>query len=558
MKKNIFYLYFAAVASLTALVSCDRTTDMVPGTPEDSRALVSDIAPLNDAAGADESAYLSKLTVKKNFAAGDEIGFFSDGGNIDKTSPDGSEGFANFKLTHNGSGFDSDDFNKDIGRLGYFFGYYPYMQGMESEEGVSVYEDEDQKKVRDLLTMNNSGKNDDFYTGTGNSVSFFHTFALIQIKRGDGFKTFDGDVYLQFKKMVKNVRIDWKNRTEQTRPYTSVILKYDDTKVQAEERRLPTFRIENGEGPIWEAIVPCIPIGWEYGEDAKAGGVTLEAVVLEEKDGDRTVTVIPVDNYKTFLTSYSSGQAHGIRGGSIFTLNIKKVGTDIGVFPAEVAEWGDEQIEATMKGGIASVEDYQSFVATYNTLFSKESYEENEILGIVNDSEELKKYGTNVGNKFTVFLTADLDFSGSEFDKPGQAGARIDNLVIPFDGRGHTISDIRMTGGFCGNLTASLKNLHFGNVYVIQPQGNSDPIGLLADKMSGTATIENCSVENGWLQGNDKVGAAVGTMDGGSIKGCSFSGTMIGTSSEQDNLVGNYQSGNHSDNSNNMIKNIEN
>lgn len=553
MKDNILkhYVYLALFAALSA--SCGGSDEGDAGIldmPACDGLPVPTVMSLDGGTEAAASpAYESALTTKKVFSAGDEIGFFSEGGNVDAGL---DQGFSNFKLINEGKSFVSEAFHMDAGRLGYFFAYYPWTEGIEKEEGVSVYEDEGRQKVRDFLTMNATGQNEDFYKGT----AFKHTFAIVQVRRGEGFEDFNGDIYLQFKKKVDKVWIDMKGRTYVAAPYSSVKLIYS-TAVEAKDRRLPTFPLETSGDKLWEAMIPCIPIEWWDAQNATSGGVTMEAVVLKEKE---TETVIPVDNYKTFAAQYNASTiVHGIRGSFIYTVVIKKIGLDIGVFPYTVSKWEEAEIKETIGGGISSVEEYRSFVSAYNTLFkSGETYTDDQIAEKVKGSDELKKYGTESEGKFTIFLTDNLNFSVSEYNQPGQNGAHIDNLVIPIDGRSHTISNLRMTGGLCGTLAASLKNLRFENIYVVRPGGNSEPIGLLADKLSG-GTIEQCDVRNGWLQGNGKVGAAVGTMESGIIRDCSFSGTMVGTSDkEHSNLVGEYTGGTLEKNSNNMTVTIEN
>ncbi len=492
-----------------------------------------------------------ELNTKTNpFIEGDTIGFFSDGGNL--SSGDGDSGFTNLKMTYNGASFVSDSLVADLSRLGRYFGYFPYRQGIETPEGVSVYADEQETKVIDFLTIN--------YAGIGQAIygrnNFFHTFAVVRVKCGEGYKDFNGKVFLQLKRKVATIRIDRKGKDYvEDSPFTAVLLGYDTAAVKEEDRRLPTCTTEDSDGStVWDAIVPCLPIEWRSPDDAEAGGVTIDAIVLSPEGGSSPETVIPVNNYDVFTAKLNSGNTtHGVRGGHLYTTVVKKVGLEPTVFPYDVSEWNEGHIEETVKAGIKDAGEYQSFVTAYNKEFSEDKeYTEEDIRKILEKDSALLKYGTDVNGKFTFLLTGDIDFGETDFNQDGGNSVRINYLAVPFDGRGHSITNIRMTGGFCGTLRSSLANVRFGNVSVTQPEGQTSAVGLLADKMEGSAAIRQCSVENGWLQGNGKVGAAAGTMSGGTIAGCTFGGVMRGdtTDTSKQNLVGEYTGGTIEDGSN--------
>ncbi len=553
--KNGKIIGFLAVA-LGFCWACEDTADLTSSGSGGTRTRVSlmpgSIEGLRAAAGANTTLADSLHTKQgTTFDTGDTIGFFSDGGDT-RDGKDGTEGFSNLKLGYDGATFNSDEFVRDLGQLGGYFGYYPYKPGIETEAGVSVYADSmpGHEKVIDFLTTNYAGEGTDLVSGGGVANHFYHTFAVVRVKLGPGFEDFDkekGKIFLQLKRKVSAVRIDWKGRTFEDSPFTAVKLNYDDNAVSAEERRLPTYKTTDGDDMVWDVIVPCIPIMWRDTGNIEAGGVTVDAIVLNP--GESGEVKIPVNNYEVFQGTLADGTVtHGVRGGFIYTAVIRKVGLDIGVFPYDVEEWKEENLDETLTAGISSTGDYQSFVNTCNSLFGEDrDYTGEEIRNIVSGSEELQKYGTDADGVFTIFLTADLDFSSVEMNS-----GSLTNLVIPFDGRGHTISNIRMTGGFCGTLRSTLKSLIVEGIRVIQPQESTDPVGLLADKMENNARIEQCSVVNGWLEGNGEVGAAVGTMAGGTVTGCTFSGIMIGTSDgTHQNLVGKYESGAIDDNNRN-------
>lgn len=549
----------AAAAVLCAPMSCEQEADGLQDNSGSRTGLVvAGITPLMDTRGGDVEGYTwpaDVLNPKKGtqFDSEDKVGFFSDAGNRTGGN-DGSQGFSNFPLTYNGGTFNAEDFEFDVGRLGYNFTYYPYKKGIESESGVSIYQDSERdKKVIDFVSLQAGKRNEELYS---NGNTFAHTFAVIRILRGKGFETFEGEIDVQLKRMVKNVRIDWKGRDYEDSPFTAVKLVYDDTAVSAESRRLPTFKDTKGDSTYWDVIVPCRPVYWRYANDETAGGITVEAIVLKPSGGQEQA--IPVDNKKAFVGMLRNATVTvGVRGSFIYTVEIRKDGFNASVYPYTVKEWGEEDIEATLPNGISSVTDYLDFVTACNALFTKNdtytSEEISQILSRENDENvtKLKQYGTDVNKEFTVFLTADIDFAETRGENkdctaPGQSIGCINNLPIVFDGRGKTISNLHVQKGFCGLLSGKLKNFRFINLTIEQSPDDTDitPLGLLATVMSPGygSLIEDCTVTNGSItaNANTPVGAAVGTMKGGTIRNCRFTGTMKGgqTRADHDALVG--------------------
>ncbi len=551
----------AAAAVLCVPMSCGQDADGLPDNSGGRTGLVvAGITPLMDTRGGQVEGYTwpaEALNPKKGtgFDSGDKAGFFSDAGNRTDGN-DGSQGFSNFPLTYNGGTFNAVDFDFDLGRLGYYFAYYPYKEGIEQKEGVSVYQDpQGDKKVIDFVSLQAGKRNEGLYSGN----DFVHTFAVIRILRGKGFENFDGEISVQLKRLVKNVRIDWKGRDYEDSPFTSVKLVYDDEAVSAESRRLPTFK-ETKDSTYWDVIVPCLPVYWRYANNETAGGVTVEAIVLNPGRDDEQA--IPVDNKKAFVGMLRNGTVTvGVRGSFIYTVEIRKNGFNASVYPYTVKEWGEEQIAETMPTGIGSVTDYLDFVTTCNQLFTKDSYATDELSQLLNnDGDEyvrkLKQYGTDVDGTFTVFLTADIDFADTRStDKdctaPRQSYGCINRLPIVFDGRGKTISNLHVQKGFCGALSGTLKNVRFSTLVIEQTDdADTTPIGLLATTAEQGSVMEDCVVEGTIMaNSNTPVGAAVGTMKGGTVRRCRFTGTMVGGKIEEghNGLVGvcETQTGDH-------------
>ena len=484
----------------------------------------------------------SGMQMHSSFRSGDTIGFFSKGGNM---AGGESSDFNNLKLTFNGRTFDSDELNStaDAQRMTRIFSYYPYTEGMEDPNtGADIYaknENGDYDKplrVIDFLTTNYSGGGAQMATQN----TFKHTFCIVRVTLGKGFESFEGKIYLQLERKVKAVYTDMDT---EDMPYTlsgitcaAMHLLYDDTAISEEDRRLQTFdNGQTGDLKSWDVIVPCRPVEWYGGEDLSWCGVSVEAIVLVPNGGGQEIK-IPVDNFTAFIYTESSGnQLHGIRGGYIFTVCIKKEGFD---------QREEGAIKEDIPQGITSAGEYEEFVSTYNTHFNDaRSYSQDEIK---TKTAELTKWGDSVNGVFTVFFTNDIDLSENTKD------LHINNLVIPIDGRGKTIKNGYMEHSFCETMQTggSLKDLYFENLRVVDTV--SAATGLLVGTMN-EGTIDGCRVSGGWIEGK-KVGAAVGTMENGNVKNCRFGGIMLGEPDTVHNsLVGDYKAGSIDNNNRNYM-----
>ena len=511
----------------------------------------------------------SALKVKysnSGFSVGDSVGFFSRGGKIEGGS---SSNFLNLKLIFNGRTFNSDilsDYTQaDPNRMERIFSYYPYTEGKDTladiyakKEGTD--EHEEPLRVIDFLTTNYSRDG-----ATMNSANlFWHTFAIVRVALGDGFRDFDGDIYLQLERKVKSVWIDMNFTGQQDEQIvmasgiTGAVMKlvYDDTATSAESRRLKTFpNTATGDNKRWDVIVPCRPMMWWHNNSpdaAEISGVTVQAIILHPSDGSKDIEIL-VDNYKTFVGQMDGGYLYGIRGSYIYTVRVVKEGFEASVFPVDVQEWNTEEIKETIPRGITDAGAYKNFIKAYNELFKAgQTYSTTDIAA---KAKNLTEWGDAIFNGtdsvFTVFLTDDIDLS----EDNDMDNLMIHNLVIPIDGRGKTIRHCRLSGSFCNTIgaTGSLTNLRFEGLRV--ESTDTVPIGLLAGTIDG-GIIDGCQVTGGWLSGassETKVGAAVGTMKGGTVKNCVFKGgSMKGTAGTQDDLVGDYQAGSVENNQNDM------
>ena len=124
----------------------------------------------------------------------------------------------------------------------------------------------------------------------------------------------------------------------------------------------------------------------------------------------------------------------------------------------------------------------------------------------------------------TVYLEADIDLTGVDF-------APIPTFGGTFEGQGHTISGLSITGS--GNVrglfryiqpTGVVRDLHVSGT--ISPTDRKNTLGGLVGENRGTIT--NCSF-SGPVSGADSIGGLVGINEAqGQLINCTFSGSVTG------------------------------
>lgn len=124
----------------------------------------------------------------------------------------------------------------------------------------------------------------------------------------------------------------------------------------------------------------------------------------------------------------------------------------------------------------------------------------------------------------TVYLEADIDLTGMDFTPIPTFGGT-------FEGRGHTISGLSITGS--GNVrglfryiqpTGAVRDLHVSGA--ISPTDRKNTLGGLVGENQGTIT--NCSF-SGTVSGADSIGGIAGINEAqGQLINCTFSGSVTG------------------------------
>ena len=124
----------------------------------------------------------------------------------------------------------------------------------------------------------------------------------------------------------------------------------------------------------------------------------------------------------------------------------------------------------------------------------------------------------------TVVLTDDINLSGSGFTPIPTFGGT-------FDGQGHTISGLTITGS--GNTRGLFRYVQQGAVVQnltvkasVGPSDRKNEVAAIAGSNSGI--IRQCAVQGG-VKGGDSVGGVVGVNElTGQVINCTFSGSVTG------------------------------
>ena len=157
--------------------------------------------------------------------------------------------------------------------------------------------------------------------------------------------------------------------------------------------------------------------------------------------------------------------------------------------------------------------------------------------------EQLQAVNSNLEGNYR--LIADIDVSGDYFTPLGSVS---DEFYGTFDGDGFTISNLTINSpassylGLFGVNSGTIENLTLENVDIT---GNENIGGLVGSNNEGT--IENVSVENVTITGTDNVGGVVGS-NSGTIENVSVENVTITGSNNIGGFIGSDNGGNYSGN----------
>lgn len=446
-----------------------------------------------------------------SFVAGDNIGFFSTTGLEAE----------NVELTYTGHSFKRADSEEALlwkeGVAEKVYAYYPYSMAPAPVTGpkypVSIWRTAETDKWNDGFQDFLAASADKVPNGSLISLSFSHQFAMLMIKRGQGFDTNASDIQVRLNyKVAKQAYIYRQNGN------TTLRLQVDET---AGEDGLVAYRGTYTPAGSTGSGVDCayviIPVGDIYKEDTKQGkALTVASVVLENNAGAEM----------TVPFTLSSGS---FKADTKYLVTVKMRDNRAVIEPEEIRRWDDESIHVTEPAGIKTAEDFETWLSTYNDPSASERM------------SILSRYGTYDGTagKWTFLLLNDIRNATT------LANSAITGFTDNFDGQGHTISHISLGGnvfaGFFGTLSGEVKNLKLHDIRVAKTDASAaGNFGALAGTVTGTGKISNCHItgDASFVVGAGNTGGIAGLLQsGGSITDCTSTAVVRGADSATTGLL---------------------
>ena len=243
--------------------------------------------------------------------------------------------------------------------------------------------------------------------------------------------------------------------------------------------------------------------------------------------GDEPFAVEATGGQGNGTVTYAVTEGQDVVSVSVSTVTILKSGTAT-ITATKAADEDYNEATATLVVYVTPKQvDGVYQIGTANDLFW--------FAGLVNGTLENVEQDTAA----SAVLTADIDLSGETWTPIGnydQSSRPNNKYAGTFDGDGHTISGLQVSGGDCVGLFGyvnggMVKNL---NLEITSVSGNSFVGGVAGYNYNGT--IQGCMV-SGNVSGYDWVGGVVGT-NGGTVKGCCFAGDSVSGSNYVGGVVG--------------------
>lgn len=439
------------------------------------------------------------------FAAGDQIGFYSEWGAEGKPS----NGFNNLCLTYTKEIEGSTDndryfqtfYNSKLGNTpsnwGRLFAYYPYAK-QEGENRIQIFDESSEwgdNGLIDLLIASSSGLNN---ADGLIHFNFKHVFSMLFIFPGTGF-SIDKDacitVHLQkgvaYAKVVKaenqDFRLDLVTDDNAKKDYIAIP---NEQAITAEDEIRDQTYAPNS---FFYVLVPS----------------ETEVEYIEIKDVfENTQKVRP------------NGILPKLERGTRYTFTVQMQGDQPTIWPGTFTPWDQQEEIVEERKGISEVTELKAWISAYNSNPNSEN-------------TALTQYGSYENGHWEFYLNNDIDCSQLDME----TSCLLTTFKDVLDGRNHTLRNLTLKGEnpyFIGTLSegGQIKNLKLENVTITNTTG-SEAIGCLANTMTG-GSITDCDISNLFIN-NTKgiVGAIAGTVSGGTIQNNTCGGTLIGTQSEE-------------------------
>lgn len=465
-----------------------------------------------------------------NFNVGDKVGLFSLTGieNPDKEG-DFSKAAKNLDMTFEGryngyNRFGNSEHLMDPATLAdkYCTMYYPYYEDMPTDivgsatpPGLPLRKLDPNDGIEKCVDFLRTSSNNITITNGVLRPTFSHYFYTLVLQRGEGFRNAED----------KRIWVVMQN------PYTDIRVK--QTTATGTYSYSQQYNPPEGEDPMdYIEGVTKFRVNkhsvWQAWDGPDYNGIESKYVVCPY---DYIFFILIQDDYGTWqnvtdFTLYSTTK-RGYQGYR-YTLTIELDGLNVVVRPVSVTKWDDEiNISDNRPVGIDSYEEYLSWVATYNLYTTNQRNPEYEA--------ELLKYGdaernTETGEvKWTFYINHDITF-------PDNGMYRIIRLDDVLEGSStytnYTFYNLRST--LIGEIgeKGALRALDFRDLYIIQPESETEATGAICATLNG-GRVEYCNIYNGIMIGRQATGMVAGVANGGAITGCSFSGDVIGSESDE-------------------------
>lgn len=466
-----------------------------------------------------------------NFSIGDKVGMFSLTG---IQNPDNENDYTtparnldlDFEGRTNGyNRFGNPEHLMDPATLNSKYGviYSPYYEGMPE----NPYDNTNPPGMPIRRTDPNDGieKCVDYLRTTSNNItinsgvlrpSFSHYFYTLVLQRGEGFKNApDKRIWVVMQNPYTDIRV---KQTSATSTYSHQLQYNPDPDEEVMDYIGGVTKFKVNKHSVWQA--------WD---GADYNGLPSKYVVCPY---EYIFFILIQDDYGTWqnvtdFTLYSSYKRGS--SGYRYVLTIELQGLHVVVRPVSVEKWDDEtNISDNRPVGINSYDEYLNWVYYYNLYTAHNRNPEYE--------EELIKYGDAERNTQTgevtwnFYINHDFEFSNND---PYKVSRLDDILEGSSTYTNYTLSNLRTT--MIGEIgpAGALRALDFKDLYIIQPDNETEATGAIADYLNG-GKIEKCNIFNGVMIGRRSAGMVAGKANGGAVTECSFSGDVIGSSSNEE------------------------
>lgn len=437
----------------------------------------------------------------ESFTNGDAIGFFSVSGLTAE----------NEKLTYSNGSFKSPEGDDALiwkeGVAQRVYAYYPYSAASadaESAYPVSIWRPAEAGKWNDGFEDLLAASANNLTNGSLISLGFSHQFAMLILRRGEGFEHRTSDVTVRLNTAVgKEARISRKDWN------TSLRLQEDDTQGVQKLTAIPgTYKTAGSQAAATPCYYVMIPVGELYKDGVKQ----------EKTLGVASVTLESDMGWQTVPFSLSSG---AFKANTKYLVTVKMRNNQAVIEPEEIRRWEEVNIPVEIPSGIASAGDFETWMATYNNLLTPDR---GTILG---------RYGTfdDASGRWTFLLLDDISYT---FTNPPSSA--ITEFADTFDGQGHTLSGLGLAGspsaGFFGTLSGEVKNLKLHDIQVEKSDPAAGYFGALAGRVTSTGRISRCRVtgDASLVVGAGCVGGLAGQLEaGGSLIDCTSTAAVAGT-----------------------------